>query len=808
MTTPTDPCEAAGTTGASAHPVHTRDAADLVAAEQARIRARPGRAADRATVLGLALSGGGIRSASFALGVLHALVRARVLRHVDYLSTVSGGGYTGTALTWMLSTFGGAGVDPASFPLSSPQEGAVGVAGNPPPSPRAPLRALDWIRRRGRYLTPDARLDLASALGVVLRGTTTSLFVVFTLLLAVLVAVRLLSQALGSVLPEVGSLDAFPIARPEDLAYWTAWVWASVVLTGVFVLGSLLFACTTRWRPPPPRSSYALRRGAQIGLGRVLKGLALTLVLASLPAVADRLAGVTVQSAFSFATVGGGAAIARFLLSRRSGGEPRGALQAALSVVAAVALGYGLLLLVWVVSGRILTVSPAWVGVAIAAALGLLGLLVGLVTNANYTSPHRMYRDRLMEAFMPRAERVAQGRAAGPDGPGPSGGADPTAPDPDGALLSEMGLLGRTAKGEPTAYPGPYPLVNTTMVVAASPDPSLHDRGGESFLLSPLYCGSSVTGWRRTDRYVFRRGHDRSSTMTLATAMAISGAAANPHTGAGGRGVTRNRAIGLVMGLLNIRLGYFEIHPDGRRRAKIGPARPNHIWPGLAEVLGSGAREDGHFVELSDGGHFENLGLYELLRRRVDLILCCDGGADPDFAFGDLAVLIERARVDFGVNVDFVPGFEHDRLAVRRPGDEQDERPEHASPGFALARISYPEKGARTSEPGARSEKVGLLVILKSTMIAGLPADLVAYRSAHPRFPHETTADQFFDEAQFEAYRELGYRLGRHALDNPVVRSLLGLDEAGGGEIATPERIAALASPGPVPAHEEAGDER
>ncbi len=446
-------------------------------------------------------------------------------------------------------------------------------------------------------------------------------------------------------------------------------------------------------------------------------------------------------------------------------------------------------------SGKILACDSVW-AIPGATALTLLGLLVGLATNANYTSPHRMYRDRLMEAFMPRADRIAEGRAGSTDDAHLRRPADPDVPDPDSALLCEAGLCGRDADGKPTPYPGPYHIINTNMVVAASSDPSLHDRGGESFLLSPLYCGSSVTGWRRTDRYALQRWSGPSSTMTLATAMAISGAAANPHTGAGGRGVTRSRPIGLVMGLLNIRLGYFEMNPDDDRRCKLGPARPNHIWPCLAEALGSSAREDGHFVELSDGGHFENLGVYELLRREVDLILCCDGTADPGFGFADLAMLIERARVDFGINIDFVPGFEHQRLAVHRPGEEDDDRPEIADPGFALGRISYPAKRTQTSEPGSGSGKLGLLVYLKSTTIAGLPADLVAYRSAHPEFPHETTADQFFDEEQFEAYRELGYRIGRNVLDDPSIQSLFGPDGAApaGDTIAAPDRIAAIAS--------------
>ena len=771
-------------------PKFTRDAEALAAAELALIRARSGRGEDRPTLLGLSLSGGGIRSASFALGVLHALVRAGKLRHFDYLSTVSGGGYTGTALTWMLSTYPGAGVEPENFPLSSPAEGKVGVAGNPPPLPRPPLLALDWIRRRGKYLTPQRRLDLVSAFGVVLRGMTISLFVALTLMLVAFAVLRCFSVALNKQLPAIGTLQAFPIFENPEFAFWNTWAWLSVAVAITFVLGGLAFALTTRWRPKDVHRAYLLRRDAQVWLGYVLKGLCFALVLASLPAVRAKLADVTWESAFSFMTVGGGAAIGRLVLARRPGEGLSAVLQGFLAVVAAVALGYGLLLLDYGASGRLLSYS-AWTTATVAVLALVGGLVVGLYPNANYTSPHRMYRDRLMEAFMPRADQIARGDGGKTDEAPVRTPPDPVALDPDRALLCETGRCGRDAENKRIPYAGPYHLINTNMVVGGSADPSLHDRGGESFLLSPLYCGSRVTGWRRTDRYALEGSTDHSSTMTLASAMAISAAAANPHTGAAGRGVTRSLPIGLVMGLLNIRLGYFEINPDDSRRRR-GPARPNHLWPGMAEAFGSGAREDRHFVELSDGGHFENLGVYELLRREVDLILCCDGGADPGYSFGDLANLIERARVDFGVNIDFVPGFEHEKLAVRDPGDEHEDRPKVADPGFALGRISYPAKATSGSAaPGSRPAKVGLLVYLKSTLIAGLPADLIAYRSAHPAFPHETTADQFFSEEQFEAYRELGYRIGRHLLAHSLIQSLLGEEQAepAGGMIAALKRI-------------------
>ncbi len=134
--------------------------------------------------------------------------------------------------------------------------------------------------------------------------------------------------------------------------------------------------------------------------------------------------------------------------------------------------------------------------------------------------------------------------------------------------------------------------------------------------------------------------------LTLPTAMAISGAAANPWTGSGGVGVTRNPLVSMLMALMNLRLGFWLPNPndDGRPpwRSCTKSFRANHFDPGLKEVLGLNLRETSPVCLLSDGGHFENLGLYELIRRRLRLIVLCDGTADPDYAFTDLQNAVAR----------------------------------------------------------------------------------------------------------------------------------------------------------------------
>ena len=186
--------------------------------------------------------------------------------------------------------------------------------------------------------------------------------------------------------------------------------------------------------------------------------------------------------------------------------------------------------------------------------------------------------------------------------------------------------------------------------------------------------------------------------------------------------------------------------------AKKAVTNANYLRPGLSGLLGYGLDEHAGFLQLSDGGHFENLGLYELVRRKMDLILVSDGGQDGDFTFADLGNAIERVRVDFGVSIDFEDECYTLEGVLPKPREAQSEAWAKkfglARRGFALAAIRYPDR-----------QSCGVLVYMKATMIAGLPSDLYAYKAQNPEYPDQTTLDQFFDEDQFEAYRELGYRL-------------------------------------------------
>jgi hypothetical protein len=201
----------------------------------------------------------------------------------------------------------------------------------------------------------------------------------------------------------------------------------------------------------------------------------------------------------------------------------------------------------------------------------------------------------------------------------------------------------------------------------------------------------------------------------------------------------------------------------------VGFGPPNFWFPGLWQgLLGRRLRESAAFVELTDGGHFDNTALYELIRRRVRVIVLSEAGADPQYRMDDLANAIERVRVDFGVHIRFdVPGFE---AAAIRPRDKKDDPMKgYAERGFALASIYYPPSAVRDNAEAAHFADwgKGTLLYLQASRIDTVMkrVDIDAYARSHADFPNETTADQFFDEDQLEAYRELGMEVVEQALE-------------------------------------------
>lgn len=789
-------------------------ARSMVEQEYAFIRQRRG-ASDPDTqdgqrpdnLVGLALSGGGIRSASYCLGVLQALAYRGWLKKVDYLSTVSGGGYIGASLTWLLHrswqdpesahdriTFG---VDNDNFPYGTyPVAGSAAQPG--PFKSRYKGRMLRYLRQNGRYLSPGHGISSLSLAAVVLRNSLFSVVVYGLLLL-----IAFLGLGSWLLFPEIPlpELGGFSRRLPGTL---NVALWGALALGALFVLSVFLYSLGTALiqRLQFIRAHYAVRRWYEKTTGMLLGFMLALIILGLLPHVHDWIVAAAAKHQATlqdFVIKGTQGAAGKLEIQgtieqaapREDGGGSgnlfalaAGSLSTLLGVLASIvtflqtqstrkariptgplvavgtgALVFGMLLLTYH-SFRSLWDSYDGTTLAmILAALVVVFWLIARGVNINYMSVHRYYRDRLMETFMPDVSTAL-------DVNGTSARASPEA---DRARLHQMWPpAGKAA-------PGPYHIINTNVVLVSSCIPKFRGRGGDNFILTPCFCGSNATGWVKTEGFY--------SWMTLASAMAISGAAVNPHTGGGGKGVTRQTFLAFLMGLLNIRLGYWLPNPmpsairlerQNKDSAFAGvfhwlgerfcPETPNAIFPGLMELFFRKNLDDAsRMLQLTDGGHFENLGVYELIRRKLPLIIACDGAADPGFGFDDLANAIEKVRADFGVIIE-IECSELEKLTPQKThyGSEGETAMRYAEQGFLLASIKYPN-------PHTGHYTEGTLIYLTTTFFKALTPDLFGYRKVNPKFPDEPTSDQFFDERQFEAYRELGYQAAWKMLSDPVV---------------------------------------
>ena len=273
---------------------------------------------------------------------------------------------------------------------------------------------------------------------------------------------------------------------------------------------------------------------------------------------------------------------------------------------------------------------------------------------------------------------------------------------------------------------GPFHIINTTLNTTSSTDAKLRARNGENMILTPLYCGSASTGYRRTTDYL--RGE-----LTLSTAFSVSGAAVDPDTYA-----TKSRPVSFLMALLNVRLGVWLRNPRQEPKRWRFPAWYQLM---LREMLGVGLSEKDSRIHLADGGHFENLGLYELLRRRCRYIIVSDAGADPACTLADLGQAVQRARADLGAEVDICADPLFHPLLNEQGGGEMRRR------AHLVGQVTYSD--------GSKGE----ILYLKALLRENLGADIYGYWRTNPEFPNQPTANQFYGELQFDSYRELGRQL-------------------------------------------------
>jgi Patatin-like phospholipase len=321
-------------------------------------------------------------------------------------------------------------------------------------------------------------------------------------------------------------------------------------------------------------------------------------------------------------------------------------------------------------------------------------------------------------------------------------------------------------------YSGPLPIICTTINLSFGEDLAYQERKAASFAFSPLYSGYTV-GWtagKAGKRLSFNgfvptgEYFDPHGGINISTAVAISGAAASPNWG-----YHTNPATAFLMTMFNVRLGWWMFNPRRSSLAGCLPGSPidEPEWPSprfapleLANELLGRSDDKSKYVYLSDGGHFDNMGLYELVRRRCYKIVICDAEEDEKYVFEGLGMSIRKCRIDFGVEIKLK------MVGDLRPDLTTGDCKAH----FALGTIRYPETPASEEEEGQ-------ILYIKSSVTGSVkwptnagknfilldpePLDILNYKLQHDSFPHDSTANQWFTESQFESYR----RLGQHVVE-------------------------------------------
>ena len=784
---------------------------------------------ERADHAALCLSGGGVRSASFGLGVLQGFAQLGVLGTFDYLSTVSGGGYIGgwwSAWRYRAALgnepdpgvqLGNASVEPE--PLSrlrllikflTPRSGVLspdvwtlagtllrnllvnwfvliplvgaaamvpllylGVLGLPSQPELVRRATLDWWYLHDwiptvlltAVATTYAALELPS-LGHRAHGSRSFLawFLTPVLLVHFLLSVhRYWAWRFGNEPPILfeSLISAAAMVLPWIIGgmfsrrWWRPWTWLAAAAAGaagraaiasahhaltllahdaphIFVVIELPVSVTllflqftafvglaSRDMDDDDREWWA-RAGAWLlivaGTWLVI-GTMVVLGPLVLDAAVDRLgiSGGTARAVLSVFTVLSGGAM--FNGRSVSGTSPIGQQIKAVTLKAAVPVA-AILLLVLVADGNRILLGAVHdlnlfherkhpIGASLPEDLlvlsGLLaaGLVLGRVMSMNPFSLHAMYRARLVRTFLgvsrPEADRH----------PSPFTGFDAA----DDIALAQLAGAGR-----------PLHVINATLNLVEDSRLATVDCKAAAFTLTAMHAGSRDVGYRPSKEY--------GGGISLGEALTTSGAAVSPNMGA-----ASSPALTFLLTMFNARLGTWLGNPGSPGRGTWTRRSPAFGLGALLNELIGRTSDEHSYVYLSDGGHFENLGLYEMVFRRCRFIIVSDAGGDPGYDLGDLANAVRRVRLDFGVAIEFPDGVHIG------PGASPQSR-------WAIGRIRY-----SAVDPQAED---GILVYLKPTFVGDESVDVANYARAHPAFPQESTAEQWFDEAQFESYRMLG----------------------------------------------------
>ena len=664
---------------------------------------------------GLSFSGGGVRSATFCLGIAQALVDSALFSSFDYLSTVSGGGYIGTTLTTSM----------AGEPESR------GVRGDPPitrssddkSDQHAEPEIIRHLRNYSRYLAPVGKSRTLTLPALIALGFTINLLILLPGLIFLALGVRATSF--------LGHFQYPIIVTVATFSVWSA-LYAVVVSSGqggqperrqslltltVWLAGSLTLFVFLNLQPTAVefvqwvfdtdlRAAFSWLLGS-IGAIGVLVGVAgylfrrlgryasrlWRLALGLLAPVALWTMVLAIVSTlyypcawYTFEATTGLSIVDTF----RELGQQLNIFDLTYGPSNACLLTYE--------TGRTTeAVQPSDLFIVVAFYMISAATLIitGLFVNVNATSLHAFYRDRLRDAYIIRK------------------------PGYEHPKLTDLPLH------------APYQILNAAINIQSSSQ-NLRGRNAQPFMFSKLFCGSEITGWCRTEAL-----QSADPQIDLAAAMAVSGAAIAPN-----QGIITNTPLRFLMAVANARLGYWLINP---KRLIAGSIISQKVSPYffLRELFGR-LDETQKRIYVSDGGHIENLGVYELLRRKCRFIIIVDAEQDEAGTFHGLAHLMRIAKIDFNLDLKF-------SLADTRPNEAKISKA-HAALGF----VQY------------GPHEVGQLLYVKASLTGDEEEYIMEYKRRYPDFPHEPTTDQFFSEEQFEAYRALGEHIGealvkRHA---------------------------------------------
>jgi hypothetical protein len=759
---------------------------------------------------GLALSGGGIRSATFCLGLLKSLAARRQLLRFDLLSTVSGGGYIGATLGRLCTNAN-------SADEVRDIERALGDVDR--------ARFGWWLRANGRYLIPGGMRDTLFATALYLRnllGTHVEIAIAASLIGMVLAATNLLlwdavfravdvdgaqvdALLAGTELTSAQALRAIVQWATQVPTLWFTWVGpfvASLVLACAYWSvrdqrspSSMLLqigmwcalgagACWVgpqlvrhysgpRWLAPGfvgfalcwivallwvlwrgrRRDAGALRNELTDALASVLNAALLIGLLGLLDRSAWWLAAENQQQRISYGAVLLVAAAAL-----------RGVLPTLLSQKRqAPGIGRTVLLTLASLLGLVLAFCLAawWIGVVYAAVLlqvftpegldfsrgwvwlGTIGVIVGsyaLVTGRNFgflniSSLHMFYKARIVRGYLGAANARRLGASPTDE---VSGLEPPQVPVGEVDTHDDIAQL----RYAPHRHGGPVHFANVCINQTHDSKERLfnRDRKGLPLTIGPL-------GWMQAGGAAWIQARGKAA-LTLGAWTAISGAAIAP-----GLGRVTKRGISALSVFAGLRLGYWWDSADAGMVQRGAAARGSTLLMKtrflLLECFGAFPGSSSANWYLSDGGHFENTGAYALLRQQAALIVIADCGADPDYRFCDLEVLIRRARIDLNAEITFMKP---------RPDAEWSHRDAFGS----LNDLASPSSQACLAMANVRyaSGATGQIVLVKPNVSAALPVDLVNFKAANPLFPQQPTTDQFFDEAQWESYFQLGAEIG------------------------------------------------